>query len=382
MKRNTTLILFFAAMILSNLHVSAQELKKVWKNPRKSFSPYLNDYLNFQMDNIDDPGIAASIIIKGKVSLRNMKGVEERTEDLKLLTSTSSFYLASVTKPMTAQLILNLLAEKKIEGQQNINSILTNLPDYMKEISIEDLLSHQSGIPSYYEFITWREEVIDNEYVLRLLNEKFKDLNFKPGTKYEYSNSNYILLAEIIEAITGQPYEKVLQDHVFAKVGMKNSSVNKPQTGLHPAIGYLFNENEKTYRINDYQSIQFPNGQIFGFNKKTYGSSGVFSTISDLEKWTIHLLDNHYFETFENGRHPIEGYAENSVENVYYTNGWFKGKMMNYDVFWHSGEFGGYRNMVLCLPELELGLVILSNNGKFNAESTGLEWAQHYIRNL
>ncbi len=365
-----------AILVVLNTFIVHSQLKKLSPNPFAGFSPYLNEQLNRQLDDRIDPGIAVSIISDQQVQIRNIKGVDDLSSN-ELLSASTSFYLASVTKPMTAQLVRDLVAKNKVQLSQKVPSLLPNMPNYMDQVTVKDLLLHQSGIPDYYQFITWREPIIDNDHVFKLLMDSVKNLNFSPGTKYEYSNANYILLATIIEKLTGTSYPEMLSSVIFDSFNMYSSSVGSPKKDLRPAVGY--NYKNDVFLMNDYKSIEFPNGFVAPFNKKTYGSSGVFSTLADLERWILNLYEIDYFQNIEDNNIQVEQVFESPVAGVTYMDGWLKGSLLGYDVFWHSGGFGGYRNVVVCVPEIEFAIIALSNNGRFDAEKSGLQWAQKFV---
>jgi len=375
------LIILF--LVISHVCVTAQTLEKVVSNPLSGYSSYLNNDLAHKLDDTMDPGIAVSVIYRNQVKIRNLKGVEEiNTKRKQLVTPSTSFYLASVTKPMTAQIILKLVQSGKVSLSEKIGNYLTELPGFMLNIPVSNLLSHSSGIPDYFQYITWRETSIDNKYILSLMREKMKQLDFTPGTSYAYSNSNYVLLALIIEKVTGNSYRYEIESEIFKAVGMNQSSVGAPADGLHPAIGYRYMDGK--FMINDYKRIEFQNGIIAPFNKSAYGASGVFSTLADLEKYLIDLLGQEYFQSLPPDKTKIN-YEIAGVKNAYYGSGWFTGKINGREVYWHSGEFAGYRNILLLVPELSFAIVVLSNNGNINPEELVLNWAEEFIlrnRNL
>lgn len=356
------------------------QIKKISSNPFKGYSTYLNNDLNSQLNDRKDPGVAVSIIGNGKVEIRNLKGVDKLVSNPKLLSPTTSFYLASVTKPITAQLVKELIEDRQLREDDKVGTILPGLPNYMKTVRVKDLLNHQSGISDYYQFITFREPLIDNDYILQLLADSVQTLEFSPGERYSYCNSNYILLARILEKVTGKTYSELIENEIFNTMQMKNASVNDPKPSLRPAVGYNYKEGQ--FRMNDYKSIEFSNGFVAGFNKRTYGSSGVFASLSDMERWVFGMFSNKYFDGIESNNLTLDQEFESPIKDVTYTTGWFKGSLLGYNVYWHSGEFAGYRNVVVCIPEIEFAIVALSNNGKFEAENTGLKWAHAFVSKM
>ncbi len=369
--------LLFSILVLLVNAIQAQQTDRIFTNPFDGYSTYLDRQLDSRMDEMFDPGIGVSIIKEGQVRIRNIKGVNELSKESQLLTASTSFYLASVTKPMTSQIIQKLTETGKLDLHSPINTILNELPEYMKNVTVEDLINHKSGIKNFYEYITWREPLIDNNYVLSLLKDKTDSLEFTPGTRHSYSNSNYVLLAEIIEQVSGKTYFEMLESVVLKPARMRESSLNAPLSGLNKAVGYNFKDDQ--FLLNDYERIEFAGGFIGKFNKKTYGSSGVFSTQPDLERWILQLNEMNYFDKLPSEKLPVEGYQESNVKGVHYSFGWYQGKILGHEIFWHSGEFGGYRNLVLSIPELNFAIVALSNNASLEVEKLGLNWAEEYI---
>ncbi len=368
-------------LFVAGLHsTQAQQIQKIYGNPFNGYSTYLDRQLDSRMDEQFDPGIGVSIIRDGQVRIRNIKGVKALSGERELLTPNTSFYLASVTKPMTAQIIRELVNTDQLDINANITDILPGLPDYMKEVTVEHLVNHQSGITNFYEFITWREPLIDNDYVLGLLKTRVKELEFTPGSKHSYSNSNYVLLAEIIEQVSGKTYHEVLESVVVKPNRMIATSLNRPKPYAQYATGYNLKEGQ--FLLNDYEKIEFANGFVGRFNKRTYGSSGVFSTQSDLERWILRLNKDGYFDELPQNQKEVDGYEDSPVKDVHYSLGWYHGKILGQEVFWHSGEFGGYRNLVLTIPEADFSIVALSNNGSLEVEKMGLVWAEEFLSRL
>jgi CubicO group peptidase (beta-lactamase class C family) len=134
--------------------------------------------------------------------------------------------LGSITKQFTAMLILQLVAEGKLDLKAPIT---TYLPDYPKTsgdvITIHHLLTHTSGIPNYTAFPKFMEDESRNPYTPEEFLKTFADkaLDFTPGDKFSYSNSGYFLLGVLIEKLAGKSYEKMLQDKIFIPLNMKDS---------------------------------------------------------------------------------------------------------------------------------------------------------------
>jgi CubicO group peptidase (beta-lactamase class C family) len=192
------------------------------------------------------------------------------------------FRIGSVTKQFTATLILQLVDEGKIKLDAHITDYL---PDYRKDtgdrVTIHHLLNHTSGIPSYTGLPGFFQNESRNPYGVKDFVKKFAsgDLEFEPGSKFNYNNSGYFLLGAIIEQVTGKPYAKVLQERIFDPLGMKDTGYDDDAPLIKKrASGY-----QKTpdgYENAPYLDMLLP-----------YAAGSIYSTVEDLYKWDQALYD-------------------------------------------------------------------------------------------
>lgn len=191
-------------------------------------------------------------------------------------TPDTRFRLGSITKQFTATLILQLVEQGKIKLD---GKLIDYLPDYRKDtgekVTIHNLLSHTSGIPSYTSLPGFFQNVSRNPYTVDEFIKKYAsgDLEFEPGTKFVYDNSGYFLLGAIIEKVTGKPYEQVLQENIFDPVGMKNSGYDHWGTIINKrATGY--SRTPRGYQNAAYLDMSIP-----------YAAGSLYSTVEDLYLW-------------------------------------------------------------------------------------------------
>src|SRR6266436_662656 len=162
---------------------------------------------------------SGKVIFKKGFGLANMEWNIPNQPDTK-------FRLGSITKQFTATLILQLVEQGKIKLD---GKLIDYLPDYRKDtgakVTIHNLLSHTSGVPSYTSLPGFFTNVSRNPFAVDDFIKKYAsgDLEFEPGTKFVYSNSGYFLLGAIIEKVTGKPYEQVLKENIFDPLGLKDS---------------------------------------------------------------------------------------------------------------------------------------------------------------
>src|SRR5256714_2402417 len=209
------------------------------------------------------------VIYKKGVGLANMEGNIPNAPDTK-------FRLGSITKQFTATLILQLVEQGKIKLD---GKMIAYLPDYRKDtgakVTIHNLLSHTSGIPSYTSLPGFFQDVSRNPFKVDDFIKKYAsgDLEFEPGTKFVYDNSGYFLLGAIIEKVTGKPYEQVLKENIFDPLGMKNSGYDHWGTIISQrATGY--SRSARGFQTAPYLDMSIP-----------YAAGSLYSTVEDLYLW-------------------------------------------------------------------------------------------------
>src|SRR6266498_4513892 len=211
----------------------------------------------------------------GKVIYKKGFGLANMEWNIPNQTDTK-FRLGSITKQFTATLILQLVEQGKIK----LDGKLTDyLPEYRKDtgdkVTIHNLLSHTSGIPSYTSLPGFMSNVSRNPYPVDDFIKKYAsgDLEFEPGTKFVYDNSGYFLLGAIIEKVTGRPYEQVLRENIFDPLGMKNTGYDHWGTILEKrATGYT--RTPRGYSNAPYLDMSIP-----------YAAGSLYSTVEDLYLW-------------------------------------------------------------------------------------------------
>ena len=187
----------------------------------------------------------------------------------------TKFRLGSITKQFTSMLIMQLVAEGKLHVEDKLSDVL---PYYRKDtgnqVTLQHLLTHTSGIPSYtsekHMHEWWHNPFEVEDFVKKHCSG---DLEFTPGSKFEYDNSGYFLLGAIIEKVTGKKYADVLQERIFGPLGMKNSGYDHSEPLIeHRAQGY---EHGKDGFVNaEYLDMSIP-----------YAAGSLYSTAEDLYLW-------------------------------------------------------------------------------------------------
>lgn len=282
----------------------------------------------------------------------------------------TSFNIASVSKQFTALGISLLFQEGKLSIDDRIQLYLPELPDFGAKITIRHLLHHTSGLrstPELFALAGWIDsDTITTEDVFNYLCKQ-TDLNFQPGTEFMYSNSNYVLLALIIQRVSEQDFTKWMKSHVFDPLGMTNtfidaSNANTLSTACMPY--FEIGENQFEIAINSSHDI---------------GASNVYSTAPDLMIWLQQLS------------HPDEKWAS-SIKFLQTTDELIGGADNNYarglmvDEYkgnrriYHNGGIPGNLSFVTHFPDDDLSVVVLANFLDTNAQKKVELLLSHYLK--
>jgi CubicO group peptidase (beta-lactamase class C family) len=278
------------------------------------------------------------------------------------LDTASIFELASVSKQFTAMLIAILNEEGKLNYDDRVEKYLPGLP--YKGITIRHLLTHTSGLPDYQNLMDekWdKSKVATNEDVLLHL-KKFHPVSlFKPGEKYEYSNTGYVLLGSIVEKASGKDFVALCRDRIFTPLGMTSTNIRtkkEKDSIANFALGYIFVlERNKYVRADSFPSSNYT---IWLGGRK--GPDRISSTSSDLLKWDQALSSNR----FVNSHTMNEIFSPAKLNDGSFSSygfGWMlKSDSVLGKVVYHTGDNPGYKTEILRYIDQDKTVIALCNN--------------------
>ena len=325
------------------------------------------DKLFTQWDQPDSPGCALAIIQDGKII--HKKGYGMANLELGVpITPGSVFYIGSCSKQFVTMCIALLAQEGKLSIDDDVRKHIPELPDYGNPITIRHLIHHTSGLRDYLELLgiagidfgTYHQDD-----ALGLIARQ-KELNFKPGEKYLYSNSGYLTLAVIVARASGKSLHEFADEKFFKPLGMKNSHFHDDYTTLikNRATGY-FSAGKDKYKnfISTFDCV---------------GSGGLFSTVEDLFLW-----DQNFFHHNVGGKDLIEGMHTqgilNNGEKLDYAFALTISEYKGLKTVGHGGSLGGYRAGMVRFPEQKFSVICLSNLSAFNPTRIWQQIADIYL---
>jgi D-alanyl-D-alanine carboxypeptidase len=257
-----------------------------------------------------------------------------------------TYRIGSVTKTLTAAAIVQLKRDGLINNfNQTLDEFDAEFPNG-NQITLAQLLSHQSGIPDY-QFVVEdayeQGETLDEEDIYGVITEIISEngLNFTPGSGKQYSNSNFLIAALLIQELSQMSYHEYIQQKILTPLQMADTykGTNVIDTDTH-AEGYKNGNPNSTYPM----AIAF-------------GVGDFSSTPKDMETWTNAVKTNWFTAT-----EKAEIFAEDVPSGfVDFGLGWFTTQESNTTMYWHGGDINGYWSMIGFIPEYNATIVLLSN---------------------
>lgn len=303
------------------------------------------------------------ILISKKDSIAYKKNVGYSDfESQQPLNDTSMFLLASCSKQFTAVAIMMLQEEGQLNIKDNVKEHLPNFP--YDNITIKNLLTHTSGLPSYFPLIKKYGDKSDfniNADVLNLLIDHKQDLRFIPNYRFEYSNTGYVILSLIIESASNQSYKDFLESKIFQPLEMNHTLVynRRKENNSIPnyALGYVYSPEHQKYMLPD----SLPHTRYVSYMDGITGDDGISSCILDLQKWERALWNNTLFssETFNT---MISSHILGNGNNTNYGFGFITRRGVGIeDIIYHTGSWPGYSSMIIEIVESNECVIILTN---------------------
>ena len=313
------------------------------KKKSKEIEAFYNEYINKE-------DFSGSFLVakNGEILYENYSGFSNY-ENKNKITATSPIHLASISKVMTATVVLRLIDQKKVTLKTPFKKLFPEFP--YPEITIQTLLTHRSGLPNYLYFsdndTLWdKTKILTNKNILQLISNKKVDLDFVPNSKFSYNNTNYALLALVIEKITETPYPKALHDLLFEPLEMKNTFVFEI-------------EKQKDTVGKNYKSTweEIP----FNFQDGVYGDKNIYATPRDILKLDLATYSDSFLSK-EIKEKIYKGYSYEKKGINNYGLGirlreWDDGTVM----FYHNGWWHGNKTSYVSLKKDTVTLVALSN---------------------
>lgn len=317
----------------------------------QSVPPMAIDRLFAEYDRRDSPGCALAVMRDGHVVYQRGYGMADLEHEAPI-TPATPFHVASISKQFTAAALLLLVAAHQVTLDDDVRQHLPELHDVGERITLRHLAHHTSGLRDQWELLRlagWRQtlDLITDDDVRDLVTRQ-RALNFKPGERFEYSNTGYTLLGFIIRRVSGQTLREFTTARLFAPLGMKHTHFRDDHAELIPGEAYGY--------------TAAPNGhfRLSITNYDTVGATGLMTTVEDLARW-----EAHFYDPRNGGTARIVQLSQRSRlrsgEEIHYALGLSHGNYRGLPVLEHGGTDAGYRAYFIRFPEQRLAIACLCN---------------------
>ncbi|MFA5298436.1 MAG: serine hydrolase domain-containing protein [Lutibacter sp.] len=302
-------------------------------------------------------GFNGSILVakNGKILFEEHIGYKDFRQKTPI-ESTSTYQLASVSKQFTAAAILLLYQEGKLDLDDFATKYLPNFP--YKNIKIRHLLNHTSGLPNYMYAAehNWKSKLPpDNTAMLNLMNKLKMMPYFRPGDRFDYSNTGYFILGSIVSKISNKSLGDFLDTRFFKPLNLTHTYVHNPSEETR-------NEELTGFRKYGRSYIAIP----FSVNDGVVGDKGVYSCVSDLFKWNQSLTEHTILNDTILAKAFLPGKTNNG-KIIPYGFGFRLKQENDCDLIYHNGVWNGFSTTLRRYND-DITIIILSNNS-FNSIS-------------
>jgi CubicO group peptidase (beta-lactamase class C family) len=297
----------------------------------------------------DEPGCSAAVGVEGEVVWEGVQGVADLDQG-KLITPETVFDIGSVSKQFTATAILLLVADGTLSLGDPLSRHVSGLPGWADTVSVDQLLHHTSGIPDYFELLTDGghefTDQVSQEQTLQVL-ATVPSLRFVPGSRWEYSNSNYVLLAEVVKQVSGQPLPDFLSNRIFQPLHL-NMVMDPEPANPQKALSYAKDANGFSPLDSHWELV---------------GDGGIHTTPHELVRWA---------DNYRTGAVGGEVLLTAQTADPVQAQGAYRygaGIVVNKDrTLWHDGTWEGFITAFRVSPDRHTAVAVSCNISEGNAE--------------
>ncbi len=293
------------------------------------------------------------------------------------ITETTLFDLASISKQFTAVAVLQLCVQGKISLDDTITEYFPNLP--YKGVTIKHLLTHTTGIPEYFKFkytVFGSSAFVDNQQLLRVLEKQKYAKTFPTGSKFEYVNTNYAILASLVAKMSGKSFEDYVHEHIFKPAGMKNTCFFTELVGVDAKHGKKYADVDPKAEDVNVKPLPMDVPVARGHRKLAVtarydrlngvlGDKGVYSNVEDMLRWAnamfieYKVLPKEWVDLASQRENQL---ADGSLPQSIYGYGYrIEESPEHGKLVYHGGLWNGFQNLFLFRPSDNVVIVFLSN---------------------
>ncbi len=327
------------------------------------------DQLMYPYSGEDVPGGVVGVIRDGELIFSKAYGMANLTYGIPYDVNTPS-NIGSVSKQFTAMAILLLEKQGKLSLDDDVRLHIPELPDLGQVVKIKNLLNHTNGYREVYNLMPmtgWKDEdILLRQEVIEILKRQ-EALQAAPGEEFNYNNSAFILAAEIVERISGMPFPEFMEENVFGPLGMSSTVVRSDPATIIPGASMGYTLDSMGYKET---------GDLYA----AYGAGGIYTTPADFARWM-----NNFNDPVVGDRKLIDRMVNldtlNNGDTMTYALGIEVDKTRGLLSYSHGGADLAHRTFAKYYPEINSGVVAMSNNAAFPSGRIATELADVFFKN-
>lgn len=308
----------------------------------------IDAFITRQMKQQGIIGLSIGVVKNGRIIMT--KGYGKANIELNVPASEKTVYkIGSLSKQFVAAGIMKLVQEGKLKVSDSVTKFIKGAPASWNAITIRHLLNHTSGLPSEPPGFDGMKDQADADYIKAAFPSI---LAFPPGSRYEYSNFGYFVLADIIRIVSRQSFPEYMRKYIFDACGLSNTrTTSLTAIVFNRAAGYLKDTGNSTINAPNYVALR-PSGAFL-------------SNIDDLLKWEIvmqhnELLTQKSWNKIWNDTVKTPLTMDN--ESIYYGYGWMTNKVNGKQFMHHGGSLPGFKSVYFRYTEDKTAIIILTNS--------------------
>ena len=336
------------------------------KSSRMSMKQKSIDDIMSAYQSSDKPGASVLVFKDDKIVFKKGYGVSNVSTQEKI-TQNTNFRLASVTKQFTAMSILLLVQKGRLKLEDPLKKYFPSFPVYGKDIKINHLLTHTSGLMDYEDLIPPKQVMQLHDTNCLQLMYKANGLYFTPGAQYKYSNTGYAILALVVEKISGQDFGVFLKENIFKPLKMKYSVAFEEGKSTIPNRAFGYSMDNGSWVETD-QSL----------TSAVLGDGGIYTNTIEMTQWIKALWDYKLLGS----EMQIQSWTRKKLNNgapIEYGYGWHVEDYKNITHPHHGGSSIGFRNQLLLFPEQKLMVILLTNRNEGDPMNEAHKIADLYL---
>lgn len=310
-------------------------------------------FITNQMKQQGIMGLSIGIVKNGKVIMAKGYGLAN-IELNSPATEKTVYKIASVSKQFIAVGIMKLVEEGSLRVSDPITKFIKNAPAKWNSITIRHLLNHTSGLPVDPPGFDGMKEQADSIYIKNAFNDS---LAFPPGSKFEYSNFGYFILADIIRVTSHLSFSEYMKKYIFDECGLNNTRTTSLEAIIpNRAAGYIKNAKDPIQNAPNYVALR-PSGAFL-------------SNINDLLKWEITMQNNKLLtqKSWNQIRNDtVKTPLTMDNEAIYYGYGWMTNKVSGKQFLHHGGSLPGFKSVYFRYIDDKTAIIILTNSDNADA---------------